>query len=61
MPDEEQHEASGSLRVTADSVDPAYHSPVVGTSELRDDPVPHHYVNGRFDGRARGSRSLAFA
>jgi len=50
MPDDVQPEPSPPFRVTADSVDPAYHSPVVETSEQRDAPVPHRYVNGRFDG-----------
>jgi hypothetical protein len=47
MPDDKHREP---FRVTADSVDPAYNSPVVETDELRDAPVSHRYVNGRFDG-----------
>ena len=46
MPDEHRKP----FGVTEESVDPAYNSPVVETSELRESPVPHRYVNGRFDG-----------
>jgi hypothetical protein len=36
--------------VTEDSVDPRYNKPYTDVNELRDEPVPHRYVHGGFDG-----------
>jgi hypothetical protein len=38
------------VRVTANSVDPIYHKPIVEVDEQRQEPVPHRYVHGRFEG-----------
>ncbi len=36
--------------VTADSIDPTYHDPVIEVDEQRSEPAPHRYVHGSFTG-----------
>jgi hypothetical protein len=36
--------------ITEEYVDPKYKQPYVDVNELRDDPVPHRYVHGGFEG-----------
>ncbi|MDE8652584.1 hypothetical protein [Novosphingobium album (ex Liu et al. 2023)] len=40
----------GNVRVTADSVDPIYHDPIIEIDEERAEPVPHRYIHGGFRG-----------
>ena len=42
--------SQGSVRVTADSLDPDYAEPLVDVNEERSEPVPHRYVSGGFRG-----------
>lgn len=37
-------------KVTEDSIDPIYNRPVIEINELRDGPLAHRYVHGRFEG-----------
>lgn len=38
------------MLVTDESIDPRYNEPFVDVNELRNEPVPHRYVNGGFKG-----------
>jgi hypothetical protein len=42
--------ADASVLVTEEYVDPKYNQPYVDVNELRDEPVPHRYVHGGFEG-----------
>ena len=37
-------------RITAQSIDPDYHTPFIAVDEERSEPVPHRYVHGGFAG-----------
>ena len=38
------------MYITEDCVDPKFSSPVIDVNEKRQEPVPHRYVNGHFEG-----------
>lgn len=42
--------ASGRWKVTADCVDPQFNEPYIEVNEVRNEPVPHRYVQGGFKG-----------
>ena len=43
-------ESDSTVQVTEEYIDPKYSQPFVEVNELRDDPMPHRYVRGGFDG-----------
>ncbi len=43
-------DAKDPVTITADTVDSRYDKPFIAVDELREDPVPHRYIHGGFEG-----------